>query len=240
MINELKNKRKKLEELKKRLHAGALATAITITSLTGCNNANTTNNEIVTTQTSTTSISTQTSTESTTIQATEERQITTESTTSENQTSKDEEILNLFENYNNEIKELYDQKNIEEISKKGREYFIKYVDFIFYGTEINGITFDKLKEESKKQLFVDLCEMDELIMIVAPNYKETISEKYNVVCDFVKEKYYDSLTKIKETLGEDKVNKVNEIKNTVEDKASDTYEEAIKKLKIFYEDYRDN
>ena len=49
-------------------------------------------------------------------------------------------------------------------------------------------------------------------MMVAPDYKENIGEKYEIVKDFTTNIYYTSLDKIKEAIGEEDYNKIKEIK----------------------------
>lgn len=194
--------------------------------------------------------------EITTEQITSE-EVTQEITTEESITIDDEYVINDFKERKEEIKKLIDKDDIENAKVKAREYFIKSVDFIFYDTQINGITFDNLKEDSKQVLFNELCEMDEIIESISPDYKENLSEKYAVVKDFTKEKYYYSLDKIKEYIGEERYDKISEMKdNTKErveefkddhqdeidefkDNAKEKTDEYKLKLKNWYENYRD-
>ena len=182
--------------------------------------------------------------------------ITKEKTTEEVITN-DELILNEFEENKKEIEELIDKKDIETAKEKGREYFIKSVDFIFYDSEINGITYDELKEDAKEELFDEFCEMDELVSSVSPDYKENLSNKYEIVKDFTKEKYYYSLDKIKEYIGEEEYDKIGELKDSTKEKITnfkddhqdeiDSAKEKIEeksdeyklKLKNWYEDYKE-
>lgn len=211
-----------LKKLKKGLSINALTLSM-VATLVGCGKKN---NEYVVENT------TEITTEATTM-------ATTEATTEYVEEDKDNVVLDEVNGYKERIQEFYDDHNIDELGSKGKEYFITLVDFIFYDGEIKGIKFDDLKEESKEAIYEEFCEMDELIMILAPNYKENISEKYEVVKDFTQGIYYKSLDKIKEYIGEERYDKIGEFKDAAKEKLSDTKDKAKSKIKNLYEDWRD-
>ena len=179
---------------------------------------------------------TETTTELTTEEATTEA--TTMETTTEVEQSKDDQVINELKNDQDELQDAYDNHDTESLASKGKKYFIKAVDFIFYDGEIKGVKFDELKEESKQVIYEQLCDMDELIMTLAPNYKETISEKYQIVKDFTKKGYYFVLDKIKDALGEERYDKIAEIKDNLKDKIGDLYEGGKTKIKDWYEEFK--
>lgn len=185
------------------------------------------------TVTTTTEINT---TEMTTEYTTENTEnISTDTTES---TSVDEQILNII-NSDKEVIEYYvSTEDIENVKKYGKEFFIKMVDFIFYDTEINGVKFNDLKEETKQEIYDTFCNIDALIMMVAPDYKENIGEKYEIVKDFTTNIYYTSLDKIKEAIGEEDYNKIKEIKDSTKEKISDGIEDAKQYIIKKYEDFR--
>lgn len=160
------------------------------------------------------------------------------STDTTESTSVDEQILNII-NSDKEVIEYYvSTEDIENVKKYGKEFFIKMVDFIFYDTEINGVKFNDLKEETKQEIYDTFCNIDALIMMVAPNYKENIGEKYEIVKDFTTNIYYTSLDKIKEAIGEEDYNKIKEIKDSAKEKISDGIEDAKQYIIKKYEDFR--
>lgn len=181
-----------------------------------------------TTEINTTEITTEYTTENT-------ENISTDTTES---TSVDEQILNII-NSDKEVIEYYvSTEDIENVKKYGKEFFIKMVDFIFYDTEINGVKFNDLKEETKQEIYDTFCNIDALIMMVAPDYKENIGEKYEIVKDFTTNIYYTSLDKIKEAIGEEDYNKIKEIKDSAKEKISDGIEDAKQYIIKKYEDFR--
>lgn len=201
-------------------------------SLSACKSQN---KEIINdvTVTTTTEINT---TEMTTEYTTENTENISTDTT-EN-TSVDEQILNVI-NSDKEVIEYYvSTEDIENVKKYGKEFFIKMVDFIFYDTEINGVKFNDLKEETKQEIYDTFCNIDALIMMVAPDYKENIGEKYEIVKDFTTNIYYTSLDKIKEAIGEEDYNKIKEIKDSAKEKISDGIEDAKQYIIKKYEDFR--
>lgn len=160
------------------------------------------------------------------------------STDTTESTSVDEQILNII-NSDKEVIEYYvSTEDIENVKKYGKEFFIKMVDFIFYDTEINGVKFNDLKEETKQEIYDTFCNIDALIMMVAPDYKENIGEKYEIVKDFTTNIYYTSLDKIKEAIGEEDYNKIKEIKDSAKEKISDGIEDAKQYIIKKYEDFR--
>ena len=219
----LKKQKIVLKDIKKKLYLSVIPLSVAILILSGCSNNNSTKETVKDTKpTVKEEVKTNTETETTTTNKTEET--TTESI------DKDTTVLNEFENYKNEVLNSNDQSTFKE---KGKAFFIKTVDFIFYDGDIKGVTFKELKDSTREAIYNGLCDMDELIMEVAPNYKENISSKYDVVKDFTKKAYYSSLDKIKELIGEEKYDKITELKNSLKEKAGNVAEKAGEKAKEY-------
>lgn len=150
----------------------------------------------------------------------------------------DTEEFDYFDQAKKEIKELIESEQVEQAKEKGKEYFITGVDFIFYDKEINGVTFDDLTEEGKKVTLENLETIDGWIMEIAPDYKDKISEKYQVVKDFVSTTYYDVLESIKESLGEENYSAIQEKKNEIKDSITSTKDKALEKVSDWYQNFK--
>lgn len=150
----------------------------------------------------------------------------------------DTEEFDYFDQAKKEIKELIESEQVEQAKEKGKEYFITGVDFIFYDKEINGVTFDDLTEEGKKVTLENLETIDGWIMEIAPDYKDKISEKYQVVKDFVSTTYYDVLESIKESLGEENYSAIQEKKNEIKDSITSTKDKALEKVSEWYQNFK--
>lgn len=150
----------------------------------------------------------------------------------------DTEEFDYFDQAKKEIKELIESEQAEQAKEKGKEYFITGVDFIFYDKEINGVTFDDLTEEGKKVTLENLETIDGWIMEIAPDYKDKISEKYQVVKDFVSTTYYDVLESIKESLGEENYSAIQEKKNEIKDSITSTKDKALEKVSEWYQNFK--
>ena len=240
-----------LNDIRKKLYISVIPMSIAILILSGCSNNN--NNEKVTTENKNiikeeiNTIKEETTTEDTTQKTTTEVSTFSEESTTETVTEnidKDSIVLKEFDKYKNEV---YESNDKNTFSKKGKEFFIKTVDFIFYNGQIKGVTFNELKDSTKEAIYNGLCDMDELIMEIAPNYKENIADKYEIVKDFTKKAYYSSLDKIKELIGEERYDKVKELKDSLKEKAGDVVEKAGEKvkeyknkLKDWYQNYKEN
>ena len=150
----------------------------------------------------------------------------------------DTEEFDYFDQAKKEIKELIESEQVEQAKEKGKEYFITGVDFIFYDKEMNGVTFDDLTEEGKKVTLENLEIIDGWIMEIAPDYKDKIGEKYQVVKDFVSTTYYDALESIKESLGEENYSAIQEKKNEIKDSITSTKDKALEKVSEWYQNFK--
>ena len=151
----------------------------------------------------------------------------------------DTEEFDYFDQAKKEIKELIESEQVEQAKEKGKEYFITGVDFIFYDKEINGVTFDDLTEEGKKVTLENLETIDGWIMEIAPDYKDKISEKYQVVKDFVSTTYYDVLESIKESLGEENYSAIREKKNEIKESITNPKDKVLEKVSDWYQNFKD-
>ena len=150
----------------------------------------------------------------------------------------DTEEFDYFDQAKKEIKELIESEQVEQAKEKGKEYFVTGVDFIFYDKEMNGVTFDDLTEEGKKVTLENLETIDGWIMEIAPDYKDKIGEKYQVVKDFVSTTYYDVLESIKESLGEENYSAIQEKKNEIKDSITSTKDKALEKVSEWYQNFK--
>lgn len=150
----------------------------------------------------------------------------------------DTEEFDYFDQAKKEIKELIESEQVEQAKEKGKEYFITGVDFIFYDKEMNGVTFDDLTEEGKKVTLENLETIDGWIMEIAPDYKDKIGEKYQVVKDFVSTTYYDVLESIKESLDEENYSAIQEKKNEIKDSITSTKDKALEKVSEWYQNFK--
>ena len=150
----------------------------------------------------------------------------------------DTEEFDYFDQAKKEIKELIESEQVEQAKEKRKEYFITGVDFIFYDKEMNGVTFDDLTEEGKKVTLENLETIDGWIMEIAPDYKDKIGEKYQVVKDFVSTTYYDVLESIKESLGEENYSAIQEKKNEIKESITSTKDKALEKVSDWYQNFK--
>lgn len=169
--------------------------------------------------------------------------------------SNDEIIIDYFNNATDEINNFLESETVSNAKEKCKEYFITFVDFIFYDGQIKNITFSELKDETKDYVIEITQKLDNLIMKKFPDYKENISatsqnlyEKASDLLNSGKEKVNDY---IESKIGEenyqnvlDNIDKINENDkenwNDVKEKANDLYESGKEKVKNWYENFRGN
>lgn len=150
------------------------------------------------------------------------------------------EEFDYFEGAKEQIRKLIESDQVEEAKEKGKEYFIKGVDFVFYGTEIGGVTFDELTEEGKQQTIENLEIIDGWIETIVPNYKENLEEKYLVAKDFLNDKYYDVLDSIRTYLGDENYEAVGEIKDQIKGDISGTKDKVLEKIEDWYQGLKES
>ncbi len=149
------------------------------------------------------------------------------------------ETFDYFESEKQEIKDSITTEDTTTIMEKGRSFFINAVDFIFYDKEYKGVTFDELTEEAKQQTYDNLCIIDGWIMKISPDYKENIEEKYTIVKDFIGEKGYFVLDKIKQYLGEENYEAIGNIKDKILNSAQNTGRKIKEKASDFYQSFKE-
>lgn len=114
----------------------------------------------------------------------------TNNTTSSTNDNSEDVIVNKFkESYN-----LVNSSNESTIGEKVKEKFIDIVDFILYGKEINGRTFESLTTSAKGKVVYYALLIDSKIDSKWPQYKETISGKYKDIKAKLIAKYLDLTT----------------------------------------------
>lgn len=145
-----------------------------------------------------------------------------------NNLSKDDIIKNYFNDAVNNINQFLNSDSVENAKEKCKEYFITFVDFIFYEGEIKGITFKEITDETKMHIINIVKSIDNTIMKKFPNYKETISEPvkdwYNTASELLhsgKEKISDYVIK---EYGTEKYQEIVDNINSVKQNVSDTWE----------------
>lgn len=121
--------------------------------------------------------------------------------------TKDTKAIQTFNNINEEIDTILNSEDVTNAKDKVKGTFITIVDFIFYDSEINGVTFDELTDEGKQKVLEIANKIDTKIENKFPNYKDTISETakeaFNKASELIKKGAYNLGEFSKEKLGEE-------------------------------------
>lgn len=91
------------------------------------------------------------------------------------------DVISYFESNESEIKSSSFKENF-------KDYFIEIIDFIFYGTEIKGHTFNELTNTGKLKVISVALKIDNYIEEKTPGYKDTIKGTSSRVYNNAKEK----------------------------------------------------
>ena len=89
-------------------------------------------------------------------------------------------IYDAFQRIDNSVNNFDYQAAIESAKQEVRQL----IDFIFYGAEMNGTTFEELTEDARQAVYSRLQALDQRIMQYDPDYKEQMGELYNRVQDY--------------------------------------------------------
>ena len=169
--------------------------------------------------------------------------------------SNDEVILNYFNDVTDEIDKIINSDNVINAKNKCKEYFITFVDFIFYDGKIKDITFSELTDKTKLEVIKIVEKLDNLIMSKFPNYKENISDTSKNLYDKASELLHSGKDKLEDYIidkvGEDNyqsaIDSINEIKENdkefIEDAkefGSNVFQKGKEKVKGWYENFKNS
>lgn len=165
----------------------------------------------------------------------------------------DNQTIRYFENVKDETDTYVNEGDTIKLNNLAKDEFVTLVDFIFYGTEINGITFSELKQETKDKLISIVNDIDDKIESKVPNYKEEIKSDASNIYSILSDKLHKGVTyvdgKIEKNIGTGKYNsfksKVSDVTDKTKDKAKElfvngkqTAKKVTDKIKNWYEGWK--
>ena len=98
--------------------------------------------------------------------------------------------------FNEPVEDYFSKVASSNDENKLKEGFTSIVDFLFYGKEINGITFNQLKDDSKTKILKFALSIDQKIEEKFLNNKDKLSSKYQNIKAKVVESYLDITDRI--------------------------------------------
>lgn len=152
----------------------------------------------------------------------------------ESKESKDEKIIK----YINDLSVTIDS-GVEVVNDKTKSGFITLVDFLFYDGKIADITFRELSDNAKGKVVELTSNLIQKLDNKYPEFRSSISEKYQDASTFLVEKKDILVDKIKNKLGDEKVNSISEYYESTKNNISDVYDKGKEKVKNWYENFRD-
>lgn len=146
----------------------------------------------------------------------------------QNYSQNDETAIATFNNIEEEVDTILDSENISNAKEKVKGTFITIVDFIFYDSEINGVTFDELTDSGKQKVLEIANKIDNKIENKFPNYKDTISDTtkkaFNKASELIKKGAENVSEFSKEKLGEENYNAIINAKDEIIDYTKEAIE----------------
>lgn len=183
---------------------------------------------------------------------TNEPNINTDKTTEE-YSSADEKAIETFNSIEEDIDNILNSETVNNAKDKAKGVFVTIVDFLFYDSEINGVTFDELTDNGKQKVLEIASSIDNKIENKFPNYKETISETakdaFNKASELIKKGANNLKEFSKEKLGEENYNAIINVKDEfveytkeaidiIGDVGSDLLDSGKEYIKNWYENFR--
>lgn len=154
------------------------------------------------------------------------------------QESLEDHSFDCFSSDLSSIEEFIQQERIEEAKSKIKDVFITGVDFIFYDEPIDDVYFDDLTAEGKEITMNSIDTIGDLGDEFVPNWREGLSEKYQVASDFVSDIYLSVLDKIKNYLGEENYHALGDIKDQVGDDFREGKDNVKERVKSWYQKFK--
>lgn len=191
-------------------------------------------------------------------QSTEEKQEQNESTNSYEEekteyTNNDQEAINAFDKLQKNIDDILNSETVTNVKDKVKGAFVTVVDFLFYDSEINGITFDELTDAGKQKVLQIANAIDTKIESKFPNYKDTIADgaknAFNKASELIKKGANNVKEFSKDKLGEDNYNAIVDVKDEIVeytkkaidiigDFGSNIFNKGKEYIKEWYENFR--
>lgn len=137
---------------------------------------------------------------------------------------KEIEIISYFENLEQEVDKAINEDSFSKFKEKAKEIAITGIDFIFYGTEIKGVTFEQLSDNAKNKIMAIVSRIDNKVESKIPGYKETIKEKFTQGYDYVKTKLQEGLNYADDKLLEQYGDKYQDVKDKTKEVTQDIKE----------------
>lgn len=122
----------------------------------------------------------------------------------------EEDVITYFQSEENQYGSSYNNQDNATLREKAKNGFITIVDFIFYGKEIKGYTFEGLTNTAKLKIIQIALTIDHKIEEYFPNYKTIIKDKYNDIKGKLAVKYLELTASLCDSVGEDTCNQFKE------------------------------
>ena len=150
-------------------------------------------------------------------------------------------MIEYFQTASNNLDQQNDQNNSSFVDK-AKNAFTTVVDFIFYGKEINGYTFNELTTSAKMKIIEIALKIDSKINEYFPNYKESIKAGYENIKGKLAYAYLEITSSLCEAVGTDTCEQAKEDFNNMKKSFSFTFDlikelakSGASKVKEFYE-----
>lgn len=157
-----------------------------------------------------------------------------------------EEASNKIVTYAEKVEnDIFTEEDVNKVLKIAKEEFIKITDFVFYGTEINGYTFQQLTDSAKLHITNIVIEIDAMLEEVRPGYKNEIKLGVNNVIEKATIKYLEISNKVCTELGPEACSQakkdfqvMRESLGLTLDLAKNLTKQGLQSLKEWYEIFR--
>ncbi len=166
---------------------------------------------------------------------------TTPNQTPTTPTYTENDVIEYFQTASNNLDQQNDQNNSSFVDK-AKNAFTTVVDFIFYGKEINGYTFNELTTSAKMKIIEIALKIDSKINEYFPNYKESIKAGYENIKGKLAYAYLEITSSLCEAVGTDTCEQAKEDFNNMKKSFSFTFDlikelakSGASKVKEFYE-----
>lgn len=157
-------------------------------------------------------------------------------TTNTTETTENNDIVNTFENKEEEIDSLIYTGGIDAANQVWSEFFIDAVDIIFYDKEYAGTKFSELNPEAQQECLNIINDLGNKMNEINPNWQEDLG----TIKDSTASTYYEILSYIEELIGTENYNNIKNIKDSLKEGASEIGNTLKNDASEWYQNYKNN
>ena len=151
-------------------------------------------------------------------------------------TNPDQVVTGYFDSELRDMNNYLASDDYDNLKSKAKEIITTGIDFLFFDGTINGIDKDKVSEEAKKSIMLNITSTLDFIDEFYPGFSTSFGIKYLKAKEFLNEKYLGALDVVKNLIGEDAYGSASDFFSDMKE----TYGKAKEEISDLYQGWKMN